>query len=382
MSFKQNTEGPTRLRDAKTEATALSKLVQSLPDESELGEFQLARIHRNLLAETRASRRRGLFGLRLTATATILIVGASVGVAAAMVSIKWIGPLIQAGVPKSAPTMNAQHRFHVLGQSQIPAVVAPVEVAPPTPAEAPPAVAEQVQAETPPHPAAPVVPSRPMVAPSAKLPGFVIAHEPDVTGRELALARRIGDFALSRSTSNGIEASGLSPAARSTTPVEEEASIVSGALRLLRSGNRPEAVGQFRQYLQRFPKGAFAEEAQVALISALVESGANDEAQLALDHVTGAAFASPAMRLLRAELGFASHCAAPLKLFEEVLSTAKVPSFRERALYGAAVSNARCGDRDKAKTLMQQFQTEFPHSSRLQNIREHLDAVSKSSRNL
>ena len=213
------------------------------------------------------------------------------------------------------------------------------------------------------EPESEIVSAMPM-QPRTRLPEVPIAHEPET------LPRGRSRFATRAAP---IAGAALAPPAPTVTAVEEQAAAMSGALRLLRAGERQPAIEQLRLYVQRFPRGAFAEEAQVALISALVENGAHGEAEAALNQVKGSASASPTIRLLRAELGFASVCAAPLGLFEDVLATA--PALRERALYGAAMANQRCGDRLRAKKLMHEFLTAFPHSPRTRSIADHLRSM-------
>lgn len=335
-------DGPARLRRDPLTAPVVAKLVKALPQEQELSEFQLARVHRNLMAPVRTGRGRLYFGVRATVLASLLIVAASVGAAAAMVSVRWFHrseTLVKPAASPARPSGKAKPRRWAR-------VVEPTPIAT--------LVAERVATPAP-TAAVPVARSKP--------PEVVVPQEPQVTSR--------GSSAFA--TKLGRPVPGLAPPNATPSAVEEEAAAMSGALRLLRAGDRTAAIEQLRLYVQRFPKGAFAEEAQVALVSALVETGAHTEAEAALNKVTGGASASPALRLLRAELEFASVCAAPLRLFEDVL--AKAPALRERALYGAAMANARCGDRARGQRLMHEFLKAFPQSPRRHSVENHLHSM-------
>lgn len=341
-------DAPPRLKD--NDAHPLSQLVRDVPEIPPLSEIALARVHRSLMEASRPRRGRLVaYGLRTSLVVALLLVGASVG-AAAVLSVRWLeSKRAPAALPSATPAPLAHkasshpRRAKPLSKfAEAPAALAPTEA---PPMEASPAA----------------LPPRARFAP-------VVTSRPRADSRAPRAEAAVSDPAVSPPPARADAFGSAAPA----SALAQEGAQLAEALRALRRAERSSAIFALRRYLRNHADGYFRQEAEVALLTALVDAGAHDEAKAQLAEVPSALQAAPALRLLRAELAFDDRCQEAAPLFNEALSRLPAGPLRERALYGAAMADWRCGDRARGLTRMRQFLSQYPASTRAANVKAHL----------
>lgn len=325
-SFRQ---APARLKTRGD--TPLASLVQALAEETPLSDVTLARIQRAVRAKARTRRRRpGTLGLRFGTVALLLVLGATVGAATTVISVRWLRPHVRTLNLTKTPPLPP---------------VRPLRLARATPS---PPEALALRADEPLVQALP-----PAAAPRPARKAAVTRHawRPEEEPREPEVA----------------------PAPLSAPEpsfVQKEAALVTQALQTMRRGENAAAIAQLQGYLAAHPSAAFRDEAELALATALIDARRLEEARQLL-HTTRAA--SPALHVLRGELAFFTNCAEAAKAFSKALEAPGLSRpHRERAHYGAAMAALQCHHHREARQLMQSFLHAFPRSPHAPNVRGHL----------
>ncbi|MGD0836065.1 MAG: hypothetical protein ABSB49_05410 [Polyangia bacterium] len=151
--------------------------------------------------------------------------------------------------------------------------------------------------------------------------------------------------------------------------IAAEQALLTRAMTTLREGrNAGAALVLLAQHAERFPDGAFADEATALRIEALLALGRRGEALSLLDQVALAALPDHNERLvMRGELRAASgRWQEAEQDFDAVLQdrhlggSAKARSVQERALWGRAVARGRRGDKTGARADLESYLRIFP----------------------
>ena len=166
------------------------------------------------------------------------------------------------------------------------------------------------------------------------------------------------------------KATEMAPPPAPPSRIAIEQALLSQAMKTLRDDRDAQAsLALLAQHAQRFSDSAFASEATMLRIEALLALGRRDEALSALD---GAPLASLPNRdeqlVVRGELRAADRrWRAAEQDFDEVLRERSLPAasarardLQERALWGRAAARSRLGDEDGARADLELYLRHFP----------------------
>jgi hypothetical protein len=155
-----------------------------------------------------------------------------------------------------------------------------------------------------------------------------------------------------------------------SSPIAVEQALLGQAIRTLRDGHDARtALALLAQYGGRFPGGAFASEATVLRIEALLALGRGHEALVLLDGVSLASLPNQdEQRVVRGELRAADRrWRAAAEDFDDALRGRDPPttnprarSLQERALWGRAAARSRLGDEAGARADLELYLRDFP----------------------
>ena len=199
-----------------------------------------------------------------------------------------------------------------------------------------------------PHKSLAVVPAPSVSAAFSEVP----APEAPAPESEAAVAPRAPVPNADRRTSNAADESALAA---------ESLALQGVLVRLRREHDAQGALALLDQSQALFAHGAFALEAQVARVDALLLLGRRDEAlailnRLPLTHIGRGG----ELRLQRAELRARTDCGLALVDFDALARQALAPALAERALYGRAACELRVGDDNHAQADLRDYLTRFP----------------------
>jgi len=154
------------------------------------------------------------------------------------------------------------------------------------------------------------------------------------------------------------------------SPIAVEQALLGQAIRTLRDGHDAgTALALLAQYAGRFPGGAFASEATVLRIEALLALGRGHEALVLLDGVSLASLPNQdEQRVVRGELRAADRrWREAAQDFDDALRGRDLPttsprarSLQERALWGRAAARSRLGDQAGARADLEVYLRDFP----------------------
>ena len=155
-----------------------------------------------------------------------------------------------------------------------------------------------------------------------------------------------------------------------SSPIAVEQALLGQAIRTLRDGHDARtALVLLAQYAGRFPGGAFASEATVLRIEALLALGRGHEALALLDGVSLASLPNQdEQRVVRGELRAADRrWREAAEDFDDALRGRDLPttnprarSLQERALWGRAAARSRLGDQAGARADLELYLRDFP----------------------
>jgi hypothetical protein len=155
-----------------------------------------------------------------------------------------------------------------------------------------------------------------------------------------------------------------------SSPIAVEQALLGQAIRTLRDGHDAgTALALLAQYAGRFPGGAFASEATVLRIEALLALGRGHEALVLLDGVSLASLPNQdEQRVVRGELRAADRrWREAAQDFDDALRGRDLPttsprarSLQERALWGRAAARSRLGDEAGARADLELYLRDFP----------------------
>jgi hypothetical protein len=306
----------------------------------------------------------GRLGLRFAPAAAILAFGATVGATVALVSVKVLAPAFTAPADEpeeaASPRRARARRLHALretdreGAAQVVAQGAPQE--PPQPAAQEP---PQPAAQEPARPAAPVILEAAPAEPERTVPAAPAAHEPG--------ADRPRRSAAPLPTS-------ARPGGSANPHLAEETAFMERALSALHDGTGPDAAtAALRAYLARYPHGTFRQEAELALVDALVTAGRISEAHAALESLAARQGGLTAdLRVLRAELMPSSRACEALDDLDNVIASVTRGPLLARALFARADRRGACGDATGARHDLEEYQRRFPAGPRAAEVARSL----------
>jgi hypothetical protein len=155
-----------------------------------------------------------------------------------------------------------------------------------------------------------------------------------------------------------------------SSPIAVEQALLGQAIRTLRDGHDAgTALALLAQYADRFPGGAFASEATVLRIEALLALGRRHDALVLLDGVSLASLPNQdEQRVVRGELRAADRrWREAAQDFDDALRGRDLPttsprarSLQERALWGRAAARSRLGDQAGARADLELYLRDFP----------------------
>ena len=198
-------------------------------------------------------------------------------------------------------------------------------------------------------------------------PKRVVAPVRPQTGARIAVTSEIEPTAVERSRVEPPPV--FSPPVRSS-PIAVEQALLGQAIRTLRDGHDAlSALALLAQYADRFPGGAFASEATVLRIEALLALDRRHDALVLLEGVSLASLPNQdEQRVVRGELRAADRRWREAEEdFDDALRGRDLPAasprargLQERALWGRAAARSRLGDQAGARADLERYLRVFP----------------------
>jgi hypothetical protein len=226
-----------------------------------------------------------------------------------------------------------------------------------------------------------LAPPAPVVEPTRRPRTVVdqLAQEPDPIEAPLSLAEALAARTTREATMPSRPPGPMTRAAPIGPPIEvpgaEEARLLEGAFRSLRSEARPAAaLAALDDYDRRFPSGLLGHEARLARVEALLSLGERGQALALLDRLAATGDALPrSARVARGELrAEAGRCLEAGRDFDVVLAASSDDDAGGRALYGRASCALRAGDEATAAAALSRYVDEHPAAPNATAAREAL----------
>jgi hypothetical protein len=238
----------------------------------------------------------------------------------------------------------------------------------------------------PPRRPAPAAPATPAAAPAMPQPIAAAPLPPPAESENTALSVRRPELARSRRLSvraavperrrEPPPAPPPPPAPAAPVPAAgpDEAALLEGALVQLRQQrDGAGALAALDEHRRLFPDGAYAREAALARVDALLVLRRTREALSALEALSlNTSGREGELRLIRAELRAQADCRRGLEDFIALQDAVLPDQLTERALYGQVVCQQRLGQRDQLERAGRAYLSAFPSGRFAGDVRRRL----------
>ena len=156
---------------------------------------------------------------------------------------------------------------------------------------------------------------------------------------------------------------------------DEAALLESALVRLRQLRDGAGALAVLDEHRRLFPAGAYAREAALARVDALLVLGRTGEALATLETLNlQAGGREGELRLIRGELRARTNCPRALEDFIALQDAVLPEALTERVLYGRVVCEARLGQRERLERAARAYLLAFPSGRFAAEVRRRREA--------